>query len=192
MQRLTISLDDDMAEALDALQESGGDSKANLIRRALRIYLKRQRGRDRPTDFDLRTWTELLANREHVILDVAHVRLFFEQLAASPAPFWDSLREIGAEHGRQYRDKGMTDVLDMLRVMESANWFYLAPESERSWALILTEPSAKPFVKAFLEGFVAQLDRRAEVIEERTKLRVKAPTPPRHEGERQAPGHMHA
>jgi len=179
VQRLTISLDDDLADALDALQENGGDSKANLIRRALRIYVKRQRGRDRPTDHDLRTWTELLANREHVILDVAHVRLFFEQLAGAPASFWAGLREIGAEHGRQYRDKGMADVLDMLRVMESANWFYLAPESERSWALILTEPSAKPFVKAFLEGFVSQLDAHAEVIEERTKLRVRASAVPR-------------
>src|SRR5579859_6457161 len=98
MQRLTISLDDELAEALESLVGNGGDSKANLVRRALRIYLKRQRGRDRPTDFDLRTWTELLANREHVILDVAHVRLFFEQLAGSPASFWEGLREIGAEH----------------------------------------------------------------------------------------------
>lgn len=184
MQRLTISLDDDLAKALDSLQENGGDSKANLIRRALRVYLKRQRGRDRPTDYDLRTWTELLANREHVILDVAHVRLFFEQLAHAPAPFWDGLREIGAEHGRQYRDKGMTDVHDMLRVMEAANWFYLAPESDRSWALILTEPSAKPFVKTFLEGFSSQLGGRAEVIEERTKLRVRMPGPPHAAGAR--------
>ncbi|MEA3202260.1 MAG: hypothetical protein QOE90_3688 [Thermoplasmata archaeon] len=184
MQRLTISLDDDLAGALDSLAGNGGDSKANLVRRALRMYLKRQRGRDRPTDFDLRTWAELLANREHVILDVAHVRLFFEQLAGSPDSFWTGLREIGAEHGRQYRDKGMADMLDMLRVMESANWFYLAPESDRSWALILTEPSAKPFVKAFLDGFASQLDGRAEVIEERTKLRVKVSDPrvghPRH------------
>lgn len=173
MQRLTISLDDDLARQLDELQDAHGDSKANLIRRALRSSLKTQKLGERPSDHDLRVWTELLANREHVILDVAHVRLLFDELANAPSEFWDGLREIGAEHGRQYRDKGMGRPEDILRVMEAANWFHLAPESDRSWALILTEASAKPFVHAFLEGFFRDQDPRVEVVLERTKLRVR-------------------
>lgn len=184
MQRLTISLDDDLARQLDELQEANGDSKANLIRRALRNSLMNRRGNERPTDHDLQVWTELLANREHVILDVAHLRLLFEALTDAPASFWEGMREVGSEHGRQYRDKGMSSPEDILRVMESANWFHLAPDSDRSWALILTEPSAKPFVQAFLEGFFLELEGRPEVLVERTKLRVRTPGPsrtrPRH------------
>jgi hypothetical protein len=177
MQRLTISLDDDLAEALDALQDNAGDSKANLIRRALRTYVKRQRGGERPTDLDLRIWTDLLANREHVILDVAHARLLFEQCRDAPAGFWGELRQIGVEHGRQYQDKGMKEVGDFLRLMESANWFHLSPESERSWALVFTEASAKPFVAAFLAGFFSQYPGGIEIVEERTKLRVRLASP---------------
>lgn len=179
MQRLTISLDDELARQLEELQVSHGDSKANLIRRALRNYLPRPQVGARPTDHDLAVWTDLLANREHVILDVAHVRILFEELANAPASFWDGLREIGAEHGRQYRDKGMGKPEDILRVMEAANWFHLAPESDRSWALILTEPSAKPFLQAFLEGFMTEQTPRAEVLTERTKLRVRQVRPTR-------------
>lgn len=186
MQRLTISLDDDLARALDELQEHAGDSKANLIRRALRAYVKRQRerGGERPTEFDLRVWTELLANREHVVLDLAHIRLLFTHSLGAPQEFWHELREIGVEHGRQYRDKGMRQPVDILQVMQAANWFLLSPESDRSWALIFTEPTAKPFVKAFLEGFYSELPVRVDVIEEKTKLRVRvaSPSPLAHRG----------
>jgi len=173
VQRLTISLDDDLAAALDELQDNATDSKANLIRRALRAYVKRQRTGERPTERDLHIWTELLANREHVILDVAHVRLLFQNLADAPAAFWDELRQIGVEHGIQYQDKGLTRVIDILQVMESANWFHVAPESEHSWALVFTEPSARPFVRAFLTGFFSQFPGGVEIVDERTKLRVR-------------------
>lgn len=178
MQRLTISLDDDLAKALDALQDNAGDSKATLIRRALRAYLQRQRGNERPTEQDLRIWTELLANREHVILDVAHARLLFNQCADAPPSFWEELFDIGIEHGRQYRDKGFKHPADMLAVVSSANWFYVAPESDHSWALIFTEPSAKPFIRTFLAGFFSEYPMKVELVEERTKLRVRVATQP--------------
>lgn len=178
MQRLTISLDDELAEALDALQDNAGDSKANLIRRALRAYLHRQRGHERPTEYDLRIWTELLANREHVILDVAHARLLFNQCLDAPPSFWAELHDIGIEHGRQYRDKGMKSPGDVLNLVASANWFYVSPESDRSWALIFTEPSAKPFLRTFLAGFFSEYPMKVEIVEERTKLRVRIASPP--------------
>ncbi len=173
MQRLTISLDDDMAAALDEIQVHAGDSKATLIRRALRFYLNRQKGRERPTETDLTIWTELLANREHVIMDVAHARLLFTQCVEAPDAFWRELYEIGEEHGRQYRDKGCKRVEEMLDVMQSANWFLVAPESDRSWALVFTEPSARPFVKTFLAGFFSEWPQKVELIEERTKMRIR-------------------
>lgn len=179
MQRLTISLDDDLAKALDAHQDNAGDSKATLIRRALRVYLQRQRGNERPTEQDLHIWTELLANREHVILDVAHARLLFNQCIDAPPSFWEELFDIGVEHGRQYRDKGMKTPAEVLAVIASANWFYVAPESDRSWALIFTEPSAKPFIRTFLAGFFSEYAMKVELVEERTKLRVRiASSPP--------------
>lgn len=178
MQRLTISLDDELAEALDALQENAGDSKATLIRRALRAYLQRHRGSERPTEYDLKIWTELLANREHVILDVAHARLLFNQCADAPPAFWEELYDIGVEHGRQYRDKGIKDPQEVLSLIASANWFYLSPESDHSWALVFTEPSAKPFVRTFLAGFFSEFASEVEIVEERTKLRVRLPSPP--------------
>ncbi len=177
MQRLTISLDDDLSDALDGLADNAGESKALLVRRALRDYLKRHKGSERPTERDLRTWTELLANREHVIFDVAHVRLLFEQCMEAPREFWDELHLIGNEHGVQYRDKGMTRITDILEVMESANWFHLSPESDRSWALVFTEPTSKPFVRTFLTGFFEPYPVEVDVIEERTKLRVRIASP---------------
>lgn len=173
MQRLTISLDDDLAQALDQLQEHGGDSKANLIRRALRAHVRRQRKGERPTEVDLRIWTDLLANREHVILDIAHVRLLFEHAKGAPQEFWDEMYQIGLEHGQQYRDKGLGNVSDVLAVIESANWFHVAPEGDRSWALILIEPSAMPFLRTFLSGLFSQYPGGVEIVEERTKLRVR-------------------
>lgn len=180
MERLTISLDDDLAGALDDLQATSGESKANVLRRALRTYMMRQHGKGRPTQRDLRIWTDLLGSREHVIMDVAHVRLLFNQLGDAPPEFWSELRQIGIEHARQYMDKGLKRVEDMLDIMESANWFIVSPEGERSWALIFTEPSAKPFVRMFLEGFYSEHPARVEIVDERTKLRVRImPTPTR-------------
>lgn len=173
MQRLTISLDDDLARALDELQEHGGDSKANLIRRALRSHVKRQKGGERPTEADLRIWTDLLANREHVIMDIAHVRLLFDYAKDAPPSFWEELYQIGVEHGRQYRDKGLANVGDALAVIESANWFHVAPEGDRSWALIFLEPSAMKFLKSFLSGLFSEHPAGVEIVEERTKLRVR-------------------
>lgn len=180
MQRLTISLDDELAAALDALQDDATDSKANLIRRALRAYVRRQKKGERPTERDQQIWTDLLANREHVILDVAHVKLLFEHLqATAPETFWDELQQIGVEHGTQYQDKGITRPIEFLQVLESANWFHIAPESDSSWALVFTEPSARPFVRAFMMGVFSQYPGNIEIVDERTKLRVRMGAPPR-------------
>lgn len=176
MERLSISLDRELARELEELQEESGDSKANLIRRALKTFLMRRHvGAGRPTERDLQVWIGLLATREHVIMDVAHVRLLFSHINGGTPEFWAELREIGEEHGAQYRDKGMSNVADILHVMECANWFLLSPESDHSWALVFTEPSAKPFVQCFLEGFyVNHPSMHVEIVPERTKLRIRA------------------
>jgi hypothetical protein len=175
VERLTISLDRELASSLETMQEETGESKANLIRRALRTFVTRTSPHaGRPTERDLRIWTHLLATREHVIMDVSHAKLLFGHLENAPQSFWDELRQIGREHGSQYRDKGMFAVTDMLEVMESANWFLVSPESDHSWALVFTEPSSRPFVQTFLEGFYEDHPARVEIVEERTKLRVRA------------------
>lgn len=173
MERLTISLDDELAHALDALQDEATGSKANIVRRALRSYLKRHPSGERPTESDLRIWTDLLASRDHVILDVSHVRLIFGQCLDAPPTFWEELTEIGREHASQYKDKGVDRVEDVLRILESANWMYVSRESDRSWALVITEPTSKPFLKAFLTGWFSEIRPRVEIIDERTKMRVR-------------------
>lgn len=189
MERLTVSLDDELAGKLELLHQSSGESKANVVRRALRDHLRKDKqAHGRPTEQDLRVWSQLLAHREHVILDVAHLRLLMQQAMDAPDTFWQELHEIGIEHGRQYRDKGMGRVQDMLHVMEAANWLLVSPESDRSWTLVLTDVTSKPFVRVFLEGFYLEHPVKVDIVEERLKLRVVShpgPAPSRH----RAPGH---
>lgn len=181
MERLTISLDDELAGALEDLHQRTGESKANIVRRALRMHARRRQPANggRPTERDLQIWTELLAHREHIILDVAHVQVLFQHLVDAPPEFWHEIHEIGVEHWRQYRDKGMGRVEDILQIMESANWLILSPESDHSWTLVLNEATAKPFVRAFLVGFYAEHPADVEVVEERLKLRVRVRDPSR-------------
>ena len=109
---------------------------------------------------------------EHVIVDIAHWRTILSEIGEGSETFWDEIRKIGEAHTREYYDKGIRSVKEILENIEKKNWYMLNVDSEDSYTLILTVSEAGRFVRIFFEGFFKSYPRNVEIIEEHKKIRI--------------------
>jgi hypothetical protein len=110
---------------------------------------------------------------EHVIVDIAHWKSIFTEIGKGSEQFWEEVRRIGEAHTKEYYDKGLKNIKDILEYVENTNWYKLSVDSESSFTLILTVSESSEFVKNFFKGFFKNYPRKVEINEEYKKIRIR-------------------
>jgi len=173
MERLSVSLDEESQEIIKKYLPKYKSSKANLIRRALE-YLRDYEEIQKKSSFDdVEIYIEYLANMEHVIVDIAHWKAIFSEIGEGSSKFWEEVYHIGVEHHKEYSDRGIKNIHNVLEYVEKTNWYKLNVDSENTYTLILTVSEAGRFVMEFFRGFFSRYSRDVEIVRESKKIRIR-------------------
>ena len=173
MERLSVSLNEESQEIIKKYLPKYKSSKANLIRRALE-YLKDYEEVQKNTSFDdMKIYIDYLANMEHVIVDIAHWKSIFSEIGEGSNKFWNEVYQIGVEHYKEYSDRGIKNIQNVLKYVEKTNWYKLNIDSENTFTLILTVSEASRFVMEFFKGFFSRHPRDVEITREFKKIRIR-------------------
>ncbi|MEM1998383.1 MAG: ribbon-helix-helix protein, CopG family [Archaeoglobaceae archaeon] len=171
VERLSISLDETTKEKLDRIVKQTGKTTSQVIRELIDFgYELSIIGVDVDT---IRIWVDYLAKRQHMILDVEHWRVIFNEIESiNNERFWEQMEEIGLSHAVQYKLKGLDTVEKILNYVEKANWYEMKIEKEGVYTLVLNDLKIKRFVKTFLENVFKGQRIKAEINEGFGKLIV--------------------
>lgn len=168
--RITVSLDEEVLNIFKKLKEELALSQSEIFRRALRFYYDHKELEY--YNFDrLRMYADMLAEGEHVILDIDHWIAFLDFIETHPSKndFWKIHEEVAEAHAEEFNGK---DVDYILKRLEACNFFRLQAK-DGEYVLILSHERTKKFVKEFLAVIFKKLGLGNEIKEERMKLRVK-------------------
>lgn len=172
MERLSVSLDEKSLTFLKRYLSKYNTSKADILRRALQCLDNVEEATEEVPLENIRVYIDYLAKMEHVIVDIAHWRAIFSEIGEGSEGFWDEVYKIGEEHRKEYHDKGLREVRQILEYVEKTNWYKLSVDSENSYTLILAASEAGRFVKTFFEGFFKDFPKNVEITEEHKKIRI--------------------
>ncbi len=169
--RVTIALDEESNEIFNILRETSRLSQSEIIRRALKFYYAHRDFEN--YDFEkIRIYVEMLAEGEHVILDIDHLVAFLHMVDTHPEKekFMETHREIARSHAEQFSGKSVDYILSRL---EACNFFRINRVGEKEYTLILISNATKEFIRVFLEEVLDGVGIKYEIKEDLTKLRLK-------------------
>jgi len=173
MNRLSVSLNDKSFEIIQKYSSKYNTSQADIIRRALQVLDLVEEATDKAPMDSILTYIDYLANGEHLILDIVHWKLIFQEMnQVGSKKFWDDVHRTGDNHRREYFDKGIREVKQILKYVEKTNWYKLKEESKNSFTLILAVAESSRFIKTFFEGFFSNYPQKVDVTEEDMKIRI--------------------
>ena len=152
MERLSVSLNDESLSIIEKYLQKYSRSKADIIRRALQYLKEYEETQEKTPLATIRIYIEYLAQMEHVIVDIAHWKAIFSEIGEDSEEFWDEVYKIGEEHRKEYYDKGIKNIQQILEYVEKTNWYKLNIDSENSYTLILSVSEARKFVTTFFKG----------------------------------------
>jgi len=172
--RVTISLDDETAELFQKVKRESKSSQSELMRAALKFYEKYRALYGSVNADKVSTYIELLANGEHVVLDIDHWLLFLKFIESHPEKdqFWELNKAISAAHAEQFKHQYFP-VESVLRRLEACNFFTVTPVSTNEYRLMLSAEVLKSFSKTLLQETLTGMGFTVEIKENLAKLRLK-------------------
>jgi len=172
MERLSVSLDEKSISIIKKFLEKYETSHADVIRRALNCLDSMEGIKEKAPVKDILIYIDFLANKEHLIVDIAHWKLIFTQIGEGTDIFWEEVYDIGDAHRKEYFDKGLREVKQILKYLEKTNWFKLSIDSDKSFTLILAVLESSKFIKTFLEGLFSKHPQKVKISQEYMKIRI--------------------
>ena len=173
MKRLCAYFDDESTAIIEKYEKKYGGSTAALLRRALLCLKNHEEAQEKTSWEHIIAYVDFLANMEHVIIDIAHFKAIFSKIGEGTEKFWEEIRRIGEEHTKEYYDKGLKNIKDILEYVENTNWYKLSVDSESGFTLILSVSESSEFVKNFFQGLFKNYPRKVEIIEDYKKIRIR-------------------
>lgn len=170
--RLTISLDKKSEAVIELFSEQCNLSKTAVIRKALDSLVQQEKLKKTCNTERLHAYCEFLENKDHIILDVDHWDVFFEEIGKGSDQFWNNVFEIGVEHQSEYHNKGLRKVKEILEFVEKTNWYILNEDSDTSFTLILNLSISGKFVEYFFKGFFKNHPQNVKIERGSRKIRV--------------------
>ena len=171
--RITVAFDQATANLLEKLGKEAELSQSEIMRRAIKFYYANKEMVDPAVRKKISTYMDMLMNGEHVILDIDHWLLFLRLIESSPEAekFWDEHRKVAQSHRDQLRIKVRT-AEEVLRRLETCNFFRLTKNSEKDFTLVLGSELPKRFVRILVEEFFSGAGIKAEIKENLAKINV--------------------
>lgn len=152
------------------LRETTKWSQSEIIRNALKFYYTHKELEDFNSE-KVKIYVKMLAEGEHVILDLDHLISFLRIVETHPEKekFWEIHKEVARSHAEQFRDMNIEQILKRL---EACNFFRLG-RSGKDYILIFGSENVRKFTRTFLEEILKGLNKNAEIKEDLTKLRIE-------------------
>ncbi|MGA9140766.1 MAG: ribbon-helix-helix protein, CopG family [Methanocella sp.] len=171
--RVTISFDEPTYRNFESLKKDMRVSQSELIRRAIRFYFENRQLNGCIDQAKAREYADMLADGEHVILDVDHWLLFLKTIESPDGPekFWETHREIARSHAEQLGHKIKTPLALLLR-LEACNLFKLSQSGEHEYTLMTGPGTQRRFLREFLEEAFNGMGFDTTIKEDYSKLRV--------------------
>ena len=171
--RVTISFDEPTYQQFESLKKELQVSQSELMRRAIRFFHENRLSIGALDKAKAREYADLLADGEHVILDVDHWLLLLKTIesSADQAEFWSTHRDIARSHAEQLGKRVATPLALLLR-LEACNLFKLSQSGEGEYTLMTGPGTQRRFVRDFLEETFAGMGFDAVIKEDYSKLRV--------------------
>jgi hypothetical protein len=166
--RTTIAFDEETAEIFEKLKDERL-SQSEIVRNALKFYYVFREFEKYDME-KLRVYVEMLAEGEHVILDLDHLVILLDIVEKhGDERFWEMHREIARNHAEQF--SGM-NVEEVLKRLEACNFFRLG-KGRKEFVLVFGSDHVKRFMKVFLEEVLGHLVKDFDMKENLTKIRIR-------------------
>jgi hypothetical protein len=172
MDRLSVSLNEKSLATIQKYLKKYDTSQADIIRRALNYMDIVEEATEKSSVENILTYIDFLADSEHLILDIAHWKSIFIEIGGGSKKFWDDVYKTGENHRKEYFDKGIKEVRQILKYIEKTNWYNLKEDSKNSFTLILATQGSSRFIKTFFEGFFSNFPQKVDISEEYMKIRI--------------------
>ena len=172
MERLSISLNEKSISIIKKYLSKYNTSQADIIRRSLSCLETIEEATEKIQLDNILTYVDYLANKEHLIIDIAHWKSIFIEIGDGSKKFWDEVYKIGDAHRSEYFDKGIREVKQVLEYVEKTNWYKLNISSKSSFTLVLAAAESTKFIKTFFEGFFSKYPQKVEIKEEYMKIGI--------------------
>jgi len=171
--RITVAFDQPTANLLEKLSKEAELSQSEVMRRAIKFYYENREMLDPAVRKKIATYMDMLMTGEHVILDVDHWLLFLRLVETSPnaEKFWEEHRKVAQSHRDQLKSKVRT-AEEVLRRLETCNFFRLNKNSEKDFTLVLGSEFPKRFVRITIEEFFSAVGIKADIKENLAKMTV--------------------
>ncbi|AGK62033.1 hypothetical protein Asulf_02073 [Archaeoglobus sulfaticallidus PM70-1] len=168
--RITVALDEESYRILEKLKRESGLSQSEIMRNALKFY-------DQYKDLQkyklerIKTYAEMLAEGEHVILDINHWIAFLRFIESHPEKekFWEIHKKIANMHAEEFSGMRVDDILERL---EACNFFRIN-ERRGEYTLVLNNEATGKFVRIFLEEVLPAFGLEVDVKEDFMKIRLR-------------------
>ncbi|MEA2055412.1 MAG: hypothetical protein U9O49_01105 [Candidatus Thermoplasmatota archaeon] len=172
MERLSVSLNEKSLSIIKKYLSKYNTSQADIIRRSLSCLDTIEEATEKTQLDSILTYVDYLANKEHLIIDIAHWKSIFIEIGDGSKKFWDEVYKIGDAHRKEYFDKGIREVKQVLEYIEKTNWYKLNAGSKSSFTLVLAAAESAKFIRTFFEGFFSKYPQKVEIKEEYMKIRI--------------------
>jgi len=177
--RVTVALDEEMYYLLQTLREELKMSQSGIMRQSLKFFHKNKKFIGQGTSDQqfierINIYLDMLANGEHLILDLDHYLSFLEFINHAPEKekFWTSHQEIAKSHAEEFIHK-ISNPEEILFRLETCNFFKMIKESPTRYTLLLGSNIPKQFIKTFLKEVFNGIGKDIEIYEDFAKLRIK-------------------
>jgi Arc/MetJ-type ribon-helix-helix transcriptional regulator len=174
-ERITASLDEDAAEALEDLTGRTGHGQSELVRKALRFYAANYQAASTDAGTKLEDYHEMLSGGEHVLLDVDFLHCFLDYVTdedGTPDPaFLEQADKVSDYHAREYQ--GEFETLDqLLEWLSLCGFLSVRRSDENRYHVVFPSEQIRWFMTRFIARSVAGLPFDIEIEEGLTKVLV--------------------
>lgn len=163
-QRVTVSLDEESAAALETLVTETGAGQSEVVRRALAFYAANFEAANQQPSDNLEQYYRMLASGEHVLLDVDFLHAFLEFCydGGDPDPaFVEAADRVSEYHAHEYADRFETvgEVLEWL----SFCGFLEVRREDTDYHLVFPSEAIRWFMTRFIERSTAAFPTEIDI-----------------------------
>ncbi|SDR39841.1 ribbon-helix-helix protein, CopG family [Natronobacterium texcoconense] len=172
--RVTVSLDDDSATALETLLAETGEGQSEVVRRALTFYAANLEAASGKPSENLEQYYKMLSSGEHVLLDIDFLHAFLEHCYAGGDPdpeFVAAADRVSDYHAREYAER-FDEVGEILEWLSFCGFLEVRCEGDGVYHVVFPSEPIRWFMTRFIERSTVDLPAEIEIDQGVSKVIV--------------------
>jgi predicted DNA-binding protein len=169
--RISVAVDEETRSILENLAKKKNKTLSEIIRQAIIVYSKIEDKSILVEAID--KYLDIVSRRDSIIIDIELWLTILDELNKhSSEDFWKLIERIGYEHGLELKSRGITNIEEILHLLELRHLFEMRKNDNRDgYVLILATRNEVKILKSYLYGLFksAGIDN-VEIVEGLRKL----------------------